>query len=99
MAWVIPATSDELRVAVDTSLCVCRTDDGGKSWTTLREGLPQGNAFDIVFRHAFNIQGSTLAFGTTTGNLYLSENYGDSWVCLSNNLPRIEVITFNSPKA
>ena len=95
-AWVIPVTSDEVRVAVNTSLCVCRTEDGGQTWTALRKGLPQGNAFDIVFRHAFCIKGSTLAFGTTTGNLYLSENNGDSWSALSHNLPRIEALTFGN---
>jgi photosystem II stability/assembly factor-like uncharacterized protein len=94
MAWVIPATSDEMRVAVDLSLCVCRTDDGGKTWTTLRKGLPQGNCFDIVFRHSFAKAKGTLAFGTTTGNLFLSHDYGDSWEVLSNYLPRVECVAF-----
>lgn len=94
VAWVIPAISDEVRVAVDLSLCVCRTEDGGKTWTALRKGLPQGQCFDIVFRHAFAISQSTLAFGTTTGNVYLSQDGGDSWECLSNNLPRVECICF-----
>ena len=94
VAWVIPAVSDEIRVAVDLSLCVCRTEDGGKTWKALRKGLPQGQCFDIVFRHSLAKAGPKLAFGTTTGNLYLSEDYGDSWQTLSNNLARVECVCF-----
>lgn len=93
-AWVIPAISDELRVAADLALCVCKTEDGGKTWIPLREGLPQKNCFDIVFRHAFARQEMTLVFGTTTGNVYLSENSGDSWQCLSNHLARVDCVAF-----
>ena len=93
-AWVIPAQSDELRVPHDLALCVCRTEDGGQTWQPLREGLPQKHSFDIVFRHSFDNLGGILAFGTTTGNLYLSENGGDTWQCLSHNLARIDVVRF-----
>ncbi|GJM35061.1 MAG: hypothetical protein DHS20C18_40620 [Saprospiraceae bacterium] len=91
-AWVIPAVSDEIRVAVNLALCVCRTEDGGQTWQELRQGLPQENCFDIVFRHAFANIDDVLVFGTTTGNLYLSENGGDQWTCLSGNLARVESI-------
>lgn len=94
-AWVIPALSDEMRVPHDLALCVCRTDDGGETWQQLREGLPQHHCFDIVFRHAFSINNQTLAFGTTTGNLFLSENEGESWRCLSSHLPRIDAVIFH----
>ena len=88
-AWVVPGVSDELRIAVNQALCVCRTTDGGKTWTEQRKGLPQENCFDIVYRHALANKDHSLAFGTTTGNVYTSEDYGDSWSCLSNNLPMI----------
>lgn len=94
VAWVVPANSDQIRVAVDGALCVCRTDDGGKTWTDFRKGLPQENCFDIVFRHALDKSGETLAFGTTTGNLYLSDDYGESWKSLSNNMPMIYSVEF-----
>lgn len=94
MAWVIPAISDEERVAHDLALCVCRTEDGGKSWTALRKGLPQSNCFDIVFRHSLTKTDSQLAFGTATGNLYHSDNWGDSWTLLHSNLARVESICF-----
>ena len=93
-AWVIPAESDEMRVPHDLALCVCRTEDGGQTWQPLREGLPQNHCFDIVFRHSFDNLGETMAFGTTTGNLYVSENGGEAWQCLSHNLARIDSVRF-----
>jgi photosystem II stability/assembly factor-like uncharacterized protein len=93
-AWVIPAVSDEVRVAHDLALTVCCTADAGRSWQQLRQGLPQQHCFDIVFRHSFDISGPRLAFGTTAGNLFLSEDYGDSWQCLSNYLARVDVVVF-----
>lgn len=93
-AWVVPAISDEIRAAVDNALCVCRTDDGGASWTDFRIGLPQQNCFDIVFRHALDVTGDTLAFGTTTGNLFLSQDSGESWICLNSTLPMVYSVAF-----
>jgi len=91
-AWVIPAISDEMRVAHDLSLCVCRTEDAGQTWQALRNGLPQDHCFDIVFRHSLAVHQEKLVFGTTTGNLFLSENGGDNWEVLSSFLPRVDSV-------
>lgn len=91
-AWVIPALSDEMRIAPDLALKVYRTDNGGESWQALTHGLPQSDCFDIVFRHALDIHQGTLVFGSSTGNLYLSEDYGDSWDLVSHSLARIDCI-------
>ena len=88
-AWVVPAISDEVRIAVDGALCVSRTDDGGATWTAFRNGLPQAHAYDITFRHALANAGDTLAFGTTTGNLYVSDDAGETWSAAAHNLPPI----------
>ena len=40
------------------------------------------------------MDGDTLAFGTTTGNAYVSEDRGDSWTLLGNNLPPIYSVRF-----
>lgn len=93
-AWVVPAMSDEYRVAVNHALCVCRTQDGGKTWQELRNGLPQQNTYDLVYRHALDIQGDALAFGSTTGNLYFSSDRGDSWECLAHHLPPVFSVRF-----
>ncbi len=95
VAWVVPGISDVTRVAVDQSLCVCRTDDGGKTWKAFRNGLPQGSAFDITYRHALDVTGDTLAFGTTTGNLYLSNDKGENWETISSNLPMVHSVEFH----
>ncbi len=88
-AWVIPAVSDEYRIAVDRALCVSRTENGGKTWTALRDGLPPENCYDFVLRHALDIQGNRLAFGTATGSVFVSDDRGDHWQCVGNYFPPI----------
>jgi len=39
-------------------------------------------------------KGDTLAFGTTNGNLYVSEDKGDSWYTIGNNFPPIHSVRF-----
>lgn len=93
-AWVVPAISDEVRMAIDGALCVCRTEDGGKSWTAFRNGLPQSGCYDVVFRHGLDQSGDRLAFGSTTGNVYVSDDRGESWQPVGNNLPPIYSVRF-----
>ncbi|MDI1432813.1 WD40/YVTN/BNR-like repeat-containing protein [Polyangium sorediatum] len=95
-AWVVPAKKDEQRVPVDGKVVVARTRDGGASFTVLERGLPQGNAFDLTYRHGLDVDGSgnVLAFGTTTGSLWLSEDGGDSWQTISNHLPPVYAVRF-----
>jgi hypothetical protein len=56
--------------------------------------LPQENAYDVVYRHALSKREDYLAFGSTTGNLYLSEDRGDSWAAVAHNLPPIYSVRF-----
>ena len=93
-AWVVPARTDAERMTIDGGLFVARTTDGGQSWQSLRQGLPQENAHDIVLRHGLDISGDCLCFGSTTGNAYVSEDRGDSWHCLGNNFPPIYSVRF-----
>ncbi len=93
-AWVVPGISDEVRTAVDNALCVCRTEDGGKTWTPIRKGLPQEASFDIVYRHGLARSGRSMAFGTTTGNLFVSHDDGESWQTLNNYLPMVYAVDF-----
>ena len=95
-AWFVPGIKDECRVPVDGKLVVTRTRDGGETFESLSNGLPGEHSYDIVFRHALAVDetGETLIFGTTTGNLFVSDNGGDSWTCLSNNLPPVKVVRF-----
>jgi photosystem II stability/assembly factor-like uncharacterized protein len=93
-AWVVPATSDVMRVTIDRALCVCHTTDGGKTWEQQRSGLPQQQCYDLVYRHAMDITGDTLAFGSTTGNVFLSSNRGAHWTPLSNYLSDVYSLRF-----
>ena len=73
-----------------------RTRDGGASFEVLREGLPQTHAYDLVYRHALDVDadGGVLAFGSTTGSLYVSDDSGDHWVAVSPHLPPIYAVRF-----
>lgn len=93
-AWVVPATGDDRRMAVGGGLFVARTRDGGETWETLRKGLPQEHAFDVVYRHALDASGDRVCFGSTTGNVYVSEDRGESWRCIGNNLPPVHSVRF-----
>lgn len=97
-AWFVPAIKDELRYPADGKLVVTRTRDGGRSFETLREGLPQEHAYDLVYRHALDVDasGERLAIGSTTGGLWLSANGGDSWRCISPHLPPIYCLRFGN---
>ena len=95
-AWFVPGGKDEHRIPVDGALVVNRTDDGGRSFTSLTEGLPQQDAYDLIYRHCLDVspEVNTLAMGSTTGNLWTSANGGDSFVRLSANLPPIYCVRF-----
>jgi len=93
-AWVVPGRADSERMAVAGGLFVARTSDGGETWETFREGLPQENAYDLVYRHALDVGGDRLCFGSTTGNVYLSEDRGETWSCLGNNFPPVHSVRF-----
>jgi hypothetical protein len=95
-AWFVPAVKDEFRVPVDGKLVVTRTRDGGKSFDVLRNGLPQESAFDLIYRHGLAVDdvGDTLAIGSTTGGLWLTEDQGDNWSLLSAHLPPIYSVRF-----
>jgi len=95
-AWFVPAIKDEERIPLDGKLVVMRTTDGGESFHQLTNGLPQDHAYDLVFRHALDIDGSGdhLAFGSTTGSLWVSEDGGESWGTVSNHLPPIYAVRY-----
>ncbi len=95
-AWFVPAIKDEVRVPVDGKVVVTRTRDGGKSFDVLSNGLPQEHAYDLVLRHALDVDatGEHLLFGSTTGSLWYSDNGGDQWQTVSTHLPPIASVKF-----
>ncbi len=95
-AWFVPAIKDEKRYPVDGNVVVSRTRDGGQSFEVLSNGLPQGHAYDLTYRHALDIDesGERLAFGSTTGSLWVSEDQGDSWITVCEHLPPVYCVRF-----
>lgn len=95
-AWLVPAIKDERRIPVEGKIVVARTRNGGRSFEVLRKGLPQEHAYDITFRHCLDIDesGDRLTFGSTTGSLWVTEDQGDSWTCVSSHLPPIYCLRF-----
>jgi hypothetical protein len=95
-AWFVPAIKDERRIPVDGKVVVARTRDGGRSFEVLRKGLPQRHAYDLVWRHALDVDasGERLAFGSTSGGLWITEDGGDTWTMPEARLPPIAAVRF-----
>ena len=95
-AWFVPAVKDERRVPVDGRVVVACTRDGGASFRQLTTGLPQQHAYDLVYRHGLAVDdgGDRLAFGSTTGGLWISEDGGESWSTPEARLPPVHAVTF-----
>lgn len=93
--WFVPGVKDEHRLPKDRRMVVHRTRDGGQSFDVLANGLPDPS-FDLVFRHALAVDatGRRLAMGSTTGNLWLTSDGGESWQLLSAHLPTVYQVTF-----
>ena len=95
-AWFVPAIKDQYRFPVDARLVVTRTRDGGRTFESLSAGLPEGPAYDLVYRHglAVDATGTRLAMGSTTGGLWTSADGGESWHLVSAHLPPIYCVRF-----
>lgn len=95
-AWFVPAVKDEQRYPAAGQVVVTRTRDGGRSFEVLREGLPQQHAYDLVYRHALDVDssGELLALGSTTGSLWVGEQGGERFVHVSAHLPPVYCVRF-----
>ncbi len=95
-AWAVPTQADTHRYAIDGAMCVNRTDDGGTTWQTFRDGLPQAHAYHLIYRHnlALASDGKTLAMGSTTGGAWVSEDAGATWITLPVALPLVSAVVW-----
>jgi len=95
-AWFVPGQSDERRIAPEGRVVVSRTRDGGRSFEVLTNGLPQHHAYDLTYRHCLDVDptGTRLAFGSTTGSLWVSDDQGDQWQTVTAHLPPIYAVRF-----
>ena len=95
-AWFAPAQADLCRVPVGAAMCVNRTRDGGRSFETLRDGLPQQHAYHLVYRHGLAVadDGASLLMASTSGGLWASADGGDKWQTVSSALPPAVAVRF-----
>ena len=57
-------------------------------FTAHRAALPQAHGYHLVYRHCLHItgDGQTLAFGSATGSVWVSEDSGQRWERISAEL-------------
>ena len=90
----MPQESDEHRIPVDGKLRIYRSADGARTWQDASRGLADAPGYAGVLRTAMTTDHHGLvAFGTTSGELYVSEDSGDSWSPVDGTLPRIFCLT------
>ena len=88
--FAVPQESDEHRIPVDGKLRIYRSADGARTWQDASRGLADAPGYAGVLRTAMTTDHHGLvAFGTTSGELYVSEDSGDSWSPVDVTFPRI----------
>lgn len=69
---------------------ICRSDDGGRTWARVRGGLPEPMqaAIESMCLERWG-ESFSLFFGTTSGDVYCSDNEGVDWSLIASGLPSI----------
>ena len=96
-AWTFPMDGTEVwpRVSPEGKPAVYVTRDGGKTFTRLDRGLPRRQAWFTVLRQAMTADARDpvgVYFGTTTGEVWASDDEGESWTCAARHLPHIYAV-------
>jgi len=90
--YVVPIKSDGEHFVHDAKLRVYRSKTGGNEWEPLTKGLPQSNCYVNVLRDAMavdQLDSCGLYFGTSGGQVYASNDAGDSWNAIVHDLPAV----------
>lgn len=88
--FVFPLEADSNRVPPEGKFRVYRSEDGGDSWQVSGTGLPDYKSYSTVLRNAaVAVGGGEIYFGTTGGQLWESQDAGDSWQQIPLITPRI----------
>jgi hypothetical protein len=90
--YVVPIKSDSEHYPLDGALKVFRSRTGGNDWEALTNGLPQKDCYVNVLRDAMAVDRMDdcgVYFGTTGGQVYVSNNSGDSWKAIVHDLPAV----------
>ena len=90
--YVVPIKSDSEHYPPDGALRVYRSRTGGNEWEPLTQGLPQEHCFVNVLRDSMSVDQLDpcgVYFGTTGGQVYASNNAGDTWTAIVHDLPPV----------
>jgi photosystem II stability/assembly factor-like uncharacterized protein len=90
--YVVPIKSDLEHYTPDGKMRVYRSKSGGNEWEALTKGLPQHDNYVNVLRGAMSVDTLDqcgVYFGTTGGQVYASNDAGDSWTAIVQNLPSV----------
>jgi photosystem II stability/assembly factor-like uncharacterized protein len=86
-----PLVADASRFAPDGRCAVYRSEDAGKSWDALTDGLPE-RFWSGVLRDAMCVDTADPAgvyFGTRSGAVFASRDDGEHWRPVVQNLPDV----------
>ena len=90
--YVVPIKSDSEHFPPDGKLRVYRSRSGGNEWEALTNGLPQRDCYVNVLRDAMCVDALDscgVYFGTTGGQVYGSNDGGDTWNAIVRHLPAV----------
>jgi hypothetical protein len=90
--YVVPIKSDSEHFPPDGKLRAYRSRSGGNEWEELTKGLPQRDCYVNVLRDAMTVDALDscgVYFGTTGGQVYGSNDAGDSWNAIVRDLPAV----------
>ncbi len=90
--YVVPIKSDGEHFPPDGKLRVYRSRTGGNEWEPLTKGLPQSDCYVNILRDAMAVDSLDkcgIYFGTTGGQVYASNDAGDNWAPIVQNLPAV----------
>ncbi len=102
-AFVIPmdGSGDWPRTSPGGKPAVYATRDAGATWERRDAGLPREQAWWTIKRQAACSDDKDplgLYFGTTAGELWGSDDEGQSFRCLFRNLPHVYAVTAGEPR-
>jgi photosystem II stability/assembly factor-like uncharacterized protein len=87
-----PLTSPMNRFPPKGQCGVYRSEDGGGSWTQLRNGLPEEGFWSAVMRDAMcadDADPAGIYFGSRSGEVYASADEGEHWQQVAAHLPDV----------
>lgn len=93
-AWVFPMDGTDVwpRTSPRGQAAVYRTRDAGESWQRMDQGLPREQAWWTVYRQGLAVDGHDnvgVYLGTSSGELWGSDDEGDTWRLVARHLPAI----------